>query len=79
MPTSGSSHHGRPAVGSPDTSSAGKYATRAGTRQPAEGGTNSSVGPPAVTTTGRPHAIASSTGRPNPSARYGWASASHAA
>ena len=45
-------------------------------RQPAASGTNSSVGPPAVTTTGSPQAIASSTGIAKPSPRYGWTSTS---
>ena len=40
-----------------------------GTRQQASSGQNSSVGPPAVTTTGIPHAIASSTGIAKPSPR----------
>jgi hypothetical protein len=38
-------------------------------RQPASGGQNSSVGPPAVATTGSPQAIASSTGIAKPSPR----------
>ena len=38
-------------------------------RQPASGGQNSSVGPPAVAITGSPQAIASSTGIAKPSPR----------
>ena len=44
-------------------------ARRARMRQPACGGQNSSVGPPAVRMTGRPLAIASSTGMAKPSPR----------
>ncbi len=40
-----------------------------GMRQQASSGQNSSVGPPAVTTAGRPQAIASSTGMAKPSPR----------
>ena len=48
---------------------AGQRLRRERMRQPACGGQNSSVGPPAVWMTGRPLAIASSTGMAKPSPR----------
>ena len=64
----------RPVNGSSVSRSIGRAAERM--RQPACGGQNSSVGPPAVVITGNPQAIASSTGIAKPSPRYGCTSTS---